>query len=285
MRSAHVGVAPDASNHHYDLPPELFALFLDENLKYSVGLFQSDADTLEEAQARKLEFIRAQLRVGPRARVLDAGCGWGSLVLHLAQHDCESFGITPSPQQADFVEGRARRAGLADRVHIHRGVFEGSEESDLMKGSFDAVTFVGSIVHMPDKAAVLRRAHRMLRHHGRLYLSETCFRSARRYRQFASGAEFGFIRDEIFGWGDIVPISDYVAHLEEAGFSLCGLFDLTANYRRTIAEWQRRADRNRALIEQICPGYAEHLLRYFAISNAAWGFTTKQYALVAARER
>ena len=146
-------------------------------------------------------------------------------------------------------------------------------------------SFVGSIVHMPDKAAALRRAHRLLKHHGRLYLSETCFRSEKRYAQFSGSAEFGFIRDEIFGWGDCVPISRYVAELEDAGFSLTGMIDLTANYRRTIEEWRRRAEHNREAIDEIYAGYSDRLLRYLDICNASWGFTTKQYALIAVRER
>jgi cyclopropane-fatty-acyl-phospholipid synthase len=299
-------VAADASNHHYDLPPRIFELFLDESLKYSVGLFERpgredhddrpgrealerDDDTLEAAQLRKLEFIARELRVGPGARVLDVGCGWGSLVGFLARRGCRVTGITPSPRQAEFIERRSREvlaAPGAGSVTVLRGTFEDQVgTAELAERSFDAIAFVGSIVHLPDKAAALARAHRLLAHHGRLYLSETCFRSEKRYAQFSTSAEFGFIRDEIFGWGDCVPVSRYVAQLESAGFSLAGMVDLTANYRRTIEEWRRRAERNRTGIDEICPGYTDRLLRYFDICNASWGFTTKQYALTAARER
>jgi cyclopropane-fatty-acyl-phospholipid synthase len=299
-------VAPDASNHHYDLPPRIFELFLDESLKYSVGLFERRSredqddrlerealerpdDTLEAAQLRKLDFIARELRAGPGTRVLDVGCGWGSLVGFLARRGCRVTGITPSPRQAEHIERRSREAleprgaaGGAGDITVLRGAFE---DQVLPEGSFDAISFVGSIVHLPDKAAALARAHRLLAHHGRLYLSETCFRSEKRYAQFSTSAEFGFIRDEIFGWGDCVPVSRYVAHLETAGFSLAGMVDLTANYRRTIEEWRRRAERNRTAIDEICPGYTDRLLRYFDICNASWGFTTKQYALIAVRER
>lgn len=292
-------VAADASNHHYDLPPRIFELFLDESLKYSVGLFERRSredqddprerearergdDTLEAAQLRKMDFIAHELRVAPGARVLDVGCGWGSLVGFLASRGCLVTGITPSPRQAEFVAARAAVAGVADRVTLLRGAFE---DQALPERSFDGIAFVGSIVHLPDKAAALARAHRLLAHRGRLYLSETCFRNEKRYAQFSSSAEFGFIRDEIFGWGDCVPVSRYVTQLENAGFSLAGMVDLTADYRRTIEEWRRRVERNRAAIDEICPGYADRLLRYFYICNASWGFTTKQYAVIAVRER
>jgi len=285
-RGGAVQIAADASNHHYDLPPRIFELFLDESLKYSVGLFERSDDTLETAQQRKLELIARELRLGPGARVLDVGCGWGSLVGFLARRGCRVTGITPSPHQAELVAARAATAGVADRVAVLRGTFEDPAViAELGERSFDGIAFVGSIVHLPDKAAALARAHRLLAHHGRLYLSETCFRSEKRYAQFSTSAEFGFIRDNIFGWGDCVPVSRYVAHLEDAGFSLAGMIDLTANYRRTIEEWRQRAERNRMAIDEICPGYTDRLLRYFDICNASWGFTTKQYALIAVRER
>ena len=274
--------APDASNHHYDLPPQIFELFLDTSLKYSVGLFESEDDSLEEAQIRKMEYIERVLQLTPGARVLDAGCGWGSLTLFLAARGYHVTGITPSPSQADFVEGRARASGIEDRVTILRGVFE---DQDLPAGRFNGITFVGSIVHMPDKRAILARSNKLLAKRGRLYLSETCFSNAKRYQQFKDGAEFGFIRDEIFGWGDCVPVSSYVADLEATGFSLCGLRDLTPHYLCTIAEWRRRAARNREAIEALRPGYTDQLLRYFDICNTSWGFTTKQYAVVAVRDR
>jgi cyclopropane-fatty-acyl-phospholipid synthase len=279
-------VAADASNHHYDLPPRIFELFLDASLKYSVGLFERDDDTLEDAQQRKLAFIARELRLGPGMRLLDVGCGWGSLVEFAARRGCRVTGITPSPRQAAFVAERARGAGVADAVAVHCGTFDDAELPKYgADRGFDALSFVGSIVHIPDKAAALHAAHRLLAHHGRLYLSETCFRSERRYTQFAPSAEFGFIRDQIFGWGDCVPMSRYVAQLEDAGFSITGCVDLTASYRRTIVHWRQRAEHNRAAIDAIAAGYTDQLLRYFDICNASWGFTTKQYALIAARER
>jgi cyclopropane-fatty-acyl-phospholipid synthase len=93
------------------------------------------------------------------------------------------------------------------------------------------------------------------------------------------------VRDQIFGWGELIPLSAYVEHLEEAGFSLRGLTDLTSHYARTIDAWQQNVQRNRDALEDLQPGVTEQLLRYFEISNAAWGFSTKQYAVVACKCR
>lgn len=274
---------PGETNQHYDLPPGVFQLFLDERLKYSSGLYLNENDTLDQAQVQKMDFIAAQLGLKRGERVLDIGCGWGSLTLFLAErYGCEVVGITPSPHQAEFIRERARSLGLDKAVRIENSHVE---KLELPARSFDAITMVGSIVHMVDKGRVLEECYRVARHHGRLYLSETCFRSQKRYDQFSKGEAFGFIRDDIFGWGDIVPISSYVVHLENAGFSLRGLKDLTADYGRTIAEWRRRAEAHREELDRFAPDLTDKLIRYFDISNAAWGFTTKQYALTAEKQR
>jgi cyclopropane-fatty-acyl-phospholipid synthase len=274
---------PGVTNQHYDLPPRVFELFLDEALKYSSGLYLKEDDTLDQAQIQKMDFIASQLRVRRGERVLDIGCGWGSLTLFLAEKvGCDVVGITPSPRQAEFIRERARVRGLDGAVRIECSHFE---DLELPARSFDAITLVGSIVHMVDKARVLDACYRAARHRGRLYLSETCFRNQKRYDQFRMGQVHGFVRDEIFGWGDIVPISKYIVHLEDAGFSLCGLTDLTSHYSRTIAEWRSRAERHRAEIDELAPNLTNQLIRYFDISNAAWGFTTKQYAVTAEKQR
>jgi cyclopropane-fatty-acyl-phospholipid synthase len=84
--------------HHYDLPPEFFALFLDASMTYSCAIFSRGATTLEEAQETKLELVCTKLGLQPGDRVLDVGCGWGSFALHAAQrHGASVVGITLSP--------------------------------------------------------------------------------------------------------------------------------------------------------------------------------------------
>ena len=79
------GRAVAATNQHYDLDPELFGLFLDPLLKYSSALYESPGDTLAVAQERKLRFVAGRLGIAGGERLLDVGCGWGSLVLFMAR--------------------------------------------------------------------------------------------------------------------------------------------------------------------------------------------------------
>ena len=105
--------------HHYDLPPEFFALFLDESMTYSCAIFSRGATTLEEAQEAKLELVCTKLGLKEGQRILDVGCGWGSFALHAAQrHGVHVTGITLSPPQAEMARARAAEAGTC-RPHRH----------------------------------------------------------------------------------------------------------------------------------------------------------------------
>jgi cyclopropane-fatty-acyl-phospholipid synthase len=107
----------EAVRHHYDVSNEFFALFLDETMTYSCALFEEGAETLEDAQRTKLELICRKLRLEPGMRMLDIGCGWGSLAIHAArEHGASVWGITLSEPQAELARERARAAGVGNRV-------------------------------------------------------------------------------------------------------------------------------------------------------------------------
>jgi cyclopropane-fatty-acyl-phospholipid synthase len=271
-----------ATNRHYELPTEFFAAYLDRRLKYSSGLYQHPDATLDEAQTAKLHFVAQQLALPEGGRVLDVGCGWGSLVLFLAaEYGCRATGVTPSATQAAYITGRAAEMGVADQVQIVLGSFPGLG----LDGAYDAVTMLGSITHMPDRAAVLGRAKDLLIRGGTLYVSESCFRNWRAYQEFSARPGTRHVTEWIFGFADLVPLSALVEAVESAGLSLTGLTDLTAHYDRTIADWQTRAMANRDAIEKAAPGMFDPLIRYLQTASAGWGYTTKHYALTAVKIR
>ena len=107
----------EAVRHHYDVSNEFFALFLDETMTYSCALFEPGTETLEDAQRAKLELICRKLELEPGQRMLDIGCGWGSLAIHAArEHGASVSGVTLSEPQAELAKergarGRGRRPG------------------------------------------------------------------------------------------------------------------------------------------------------------------------------
>jgi cyclopropane-fatty-acyl-phospholipid synthase len=271
-----------ATNKHYELPPEVFAAFLDKRLKYSSGLFLSQDATLEEAQTAKLRFVADRLGLSGGERLLDIGCGWGSLTLFMAvELGCRVTGVTPAAAQAAYIHQAAKESGVSELVDIVVGGFSAAP----VTGRFDAVTMLGSIIHMPDRVEVLRKAHSLLRNGGRLYLSESSFRSTELYEEFTARPGTRHVTEGIFGFADMLPFSVLIAAVESAGFSLTALDDLTRHYLRTIEEWERRAVANCDVIEEVAPGMSEPLERYLRTANAGWGYTTKHYALTATRSR
>ncbi len=159
----------EAVRHHYDVSNEFFALFLDESMTYSCALFEEGTETLEEAQTAKLELICQKLELEAGQRVLDIGCGWGSLVIHAArEHGVSALGITLSPPQAELATERAREAGVGDQVEIRVADYR-----DLADDSFDAVASIGMVEHVGESQAdeygrqierVLKRDGRVLNH-------------------------------------------------------------------------------------------------------------------------
>ncbi|KAK1185317.1 class I SAM-dependent methyltransferase [Streptomyces sp. NBS 14/10] len=274
--------AYQATNQHYELPAELFAGYLDQRLKYSSGLYTDQNTDLDQAQTDKLHFVARQLGLTGGERLLDIGCGWGSLILFMAQeYGCHATGVTPSRPQLEYIRAQAEATGVADLITLEHGSFSDIE----VAGPYDAITMLGSIVHMPNRTAVLRKVHELLRRGGSLYLSESCFRNHAAYEEFSRRPGTKHVTEDIFGFADMVPLSTLVEAVESAGFSLTALSDLTAHYHRTIEDWEQRIHAERDRVERAAPGMSEPLIRYLRTANAGWGYTTKHYALSALKSR
>src|SRR6266702_1145214 len=130
--------------HHYDVSNDFYRLVLGPTLTYSCAYFASPQATLEEAQTDKMELICRKLRLRTGERLLDVGCGWGSLVVHAArQFGVHAVGVTLSRRQAELAAKRVAEAGVADRVSIRL-----QDERDVDDGPYDAIASVGMFEHV-----------------------------------------------------------------------------------------------------------------------------------------
>jgi len=131
--------------HHYDLPAELFALFLDETMTYSAAIFPADgagrpvADEpgLAAAQVRKIDRLLDLAGVGPGTRLLETGTGWGGLAIAAARRGADVHTITLSVNQCEAARRRAAEAGVADRVRVQRCDYRDIRPTTT--GGYDAV--------------------------------------------------------------------------------------------------------------------------------------------------
>jgi cyclopropane-fatty-acyl-phospholipid synthase len=104
---------------HYDLGNDFFALWLDETMTYSSGIFPTPESTLREASLEKLDRVCQQLELGRGDHVLEIGTGWGSFALHAASHyGCHVTTTTISPRQAEVARQRIVAAGLEGKVTL-----------------------------------------------------------------------------------------------------------------------------------------------------------------------
>jgi cyclopropane-fatty-acyl-phospholipid synthase len=235
-RGARRSKARDARSvrHHYDLPPEFFALFLDSSMTYSCAIFSRGADSLEAAQEDKLEMVCEKLALAPGERVLDIGCGWGSFAAHAAtRHGVEVVGITLSEPQARVARQRIASAGVDDRVEIRV-----MDYRDLAGERFDAIASIGMVEHVGAERIDLyaQRLARLLPAGGRL-LNHGIARL--RHTDPEAGP---FSERYVFPDADPLQLSRVLLALERSGFVIAHVESFADDYAETLRQWAQRLD-------------------------------------------
>lgn len=225
--------------HHYDQPEAFYEQFLDENLVYSCAYWLDPAEPLEAAQARKLDLISRKLRLAPGQRLLDIGCGWGSLLLHAAEHyGVAGVGVTLSRTQAEEGRRRVGEAGLGERVDIRLADYR--ELDDV----FDAVASVGMVEHVgPAHLDGYARAVSRLVRPGGLFCNHGIVTGDP--DRVRTGKERTFVSVHVFPDGGLVPAWRMVQAVERGGFEVVDVEQLRPHYALTLREWVRRLESNR----------------------------------------
>ena len=221
-------------HHHYDLPAEFFALFLDRSMTYSCAIFSRGAQTLEEAQETKLGLVCTKLRLEPGQRVLDVGCGWGSFAVYAAsRHRVGVTGITLSGAQALVARRRVREAGLAQHIDIRV-----MDYRQLAGERFDAIASIGMVEHVgaANIDPYARRLAGLLRPGGRL-LNHGIARL--RHGDPEAGP---FSQRYVFPDAAPLHLSRVIAALEGAGLETTHVEGFRHDYAETLRHWARRLD-------------------------------------------
>ncbi|GAB6050305.1 cyclopropane fatty acyl phospholipid synthase [Hydrogenophilus islandicus] len=214
---------------HYDLGRDLFTAMLDPTMAYSCG-YWAEATTLEAAQEAKLDLICRKLGLEPGMRLLDIGCGWGSLMRFAAErYGVTCVGLTISRDQAEFGRERCRDLPvtflLADYREFH---------PDACGGPFDRVASVGMFEHVGVRnySAFFRVARHALKPDG-LFLLHTIGK-----RKAGRGVD-PWIEKYIFPNGEIPALSD-LTRAAEAEFVIEDLHNFGADYDKTLMAWYHR---------------------------------------------
>jgi cyclopropane-fatty-acyl-phospholipid synthase len=217
-------------SHHYDVGNDFYRLVLGPSMTYSCARFTDPGTTtLEEAQSAKHELIARKLGLRQGMRLLDVGCGWGSLALHAAAaHGVDVVGVTISREQADLARQRVAEAGLTGQVQIHLRDYR-----ELHGERFDAISSVGMFEHVGRKrmAGYFTTLRALLGPHGRL-LNHAI--------SSIGGSALGrhsFIGRYVFPDGELMDVGEVVLAMEEAGFEVRDVESLREHYALTLREW------------------------------------------------
>ena len=236
----------EAVRFHYDVGEAFYGLWLDRRLAYSCALFDRPDDPaadLDAAQEAKLDLICRKLRLGPGQRLLDIGCGWGSLILYAAErYGVEAIGVTLSERQATEGNRRAAAGGLAGRA---RAIVR--DYRDLAPlGTFDAVESVGMFEHVGagNLGAYFEAARRALRPGG-LFLNHGIASAQRKRSRGGRRRNSRFVERYVFPDGELVPVEHAISVAREgAGFELLDVQLLRPHYALTLRAWVERLERN-----------------------------------------
>jgi len=241
-RGAKHSKARDASSvsHHYDVGNDFYRLFLGPTMVYSCGYWDQRSDdrdaigTLEEAQNEKLDLVCRKLGLQSGMRLLDVGCGWGSLAIHAAEkYDVSVVGVTLSHEQAEWAQARVSEAGLSDLIEIRV-----QDYRDVVDGPFDAISSIGMSEHVGDSALSEYAQHLLdlLRPEGRLL--NHAIASVRSLT--GTGNSSGLIENYIFPDGEVLPLSRTLDAFERAGLEVRDVEALREHYALTLRAWVGR---------------------------------------------
>jgi len=260
------GASAAAIQHHYDVSNEFYALWLDPGRTYSCALWEDGADTLEDAQARKLDYIADGAGTNGAARVLDVGCGWGSMLRRLVEHHGvqHAVGLTLSPAQHAVA---AEVAGPRCDVRIENWAEHDAGEP------YDAIVSIGAFEHFADYGMTradrvdgyrqfFDRCREWLPPGGRLALQTNVKGNNVRLDRKAV-RDLLFIVDRIFPNSEI-PWASEVIEASERRFDVVSVRNDPDHYARTCGEWFERLVRNReravALVgEEMVSDYERYL--------------------------
>jgi cyclopropane-fatty-acyl-phospholipid synthase len=225
-----VDAARDNVHHHYDLGNDFYRLWLDPEMVYTCAYFPDPGDTLDAAQVAKMALVCRKLNLTPGERVMEVGCGWGSLALFMARYcgaSVRAFNV--SREQIEFARARAVAEGLAGRVEFIEDDYRNA------RGVCDVFVSIGMLEHvgLPDYPTLGRVIDRTLAPNGRGLLH---FIGRDRPAQLNP-----WIRKRIFPGAYPPTLPEVFTHIfEPHALSVLDVENLRLHYAKTLEHWLRR---------------------------------------------
>jgi cyclopropane-fatty-acyl-phospholipid synthase len=246
-------------HRHYDLSTDFYKLWLDSEMVYTCAYFDSPSVPLEAAQIEKMDLVCRKLQLQRGERVVEAGCGWGSFALHMAEHygaRVKAFNI--SREQLAYARAAAKRRGLADRVEFIEDDYRN------IRNRFDVFVSVGMLEHVGTEnyGTLGEVIHRTIGNSGRGLLH---FIGMNRPRPLSA-----WIRKRIFPGANPPTLSQTMQPLFEPwNYSVLDVENLRLHYAQTLRHWRNRFERSADRVAQMFDEQFVRLWRLYLAGSEA----------------
>ncbi|MBI3332350.1 class I SAM-dependent methyltransferase [Candidatus Peregrinibacteria bacterium] len=243
------------ASFHYDLGNEFYRTFLGPSMTYSCGYLKSDKDTIDDLQRQKHERISRKLMLAPGDRLLDIGCGWGTMLLHAAEkHGVSGLGVTLSNNQQVWATEVFRQAGYAGRIEV------ALKDYREVQGEFDKIVSIGMFEHVGkgQYGTFMRQVKKLLREGG------TGLLHAIGSTEPPARGPDPWIQRYIFPGGRLPRLSEIAAEMRAAGLNVVHVENWKPHYAETLRRWHEIFQANTERIAGLGAPFDTRFLRMWS---------------------
>ena len=221
-----------ANEQHYEVPSDFYRLVLGENLKYSCSLYEGAVENLDKAEKAMLELYceRAQMRDG--IKILELGCGWGSLTLHLAKKypNSKITAISNSNSQREYISAKAKEKGINNIEVITCDINNFVPHTE----NFDRIISIEMFEHMRNYKTLFKKMSSWLADEGKVFIHVFCHKEATYF--FETEGDDNWMGKHFFT-GGLMPSFDLFERVQDS-LKLKQKWKVSgANYQETSEDW------------------------------------------------
>lgn len=242
-------------HHHYDIGNEFYKLWLDQQLAYTCAYFSDPQMSLEEAQIAKMDHVCRKVGLKPGETVVEAGCGWGALALHMAKkYGVRVKAFNVSHEQILYARERAKAENLSDRVEFIE------DDWRNISGKYDSFVSVGMLEHvgLRNYEELGNVINRCLSPWGRGLIHSIGCNSPRVLDSWTT--------KRIFPGAHVPSLSEMMRIFEHPKFSVLDVENIRLHYALTLQHWLQRYEQN---VDQISPMFDENFIRAWRLYLSA----------------